>query len=225
MNGWINGSIKGLFIKDMKLMKNQKQFFAIMILCAMGFINFFEPDFLVTYMGVMCMFFVLSTISYDEFDNGNAFLFSLPISRKDYVLEKYLFGASVGTGAWLLAVAVTTVYQIWRNPVFSISDWLITSCLLLLLTLFFMAVLLPIQLKFGGEKGKMVMMLVYGGIFALVVLIGKAIEEFHLDVEAFLHWLDNLDSIPVLLTAGLILAAALGLSYGISVKIVQKKEF
>ena len=35
----------------------------------------------------------MSSISYDEFDNGNAFLFSLPITRKDYVLEKYIFGS------------------------------------------------------------------------------------------------------------------------------------
>ena len=45
-------------------------------------------SFPIGFLGFVGALFSLSSISYDEFDNGNAFLFSLPITRKDYVLDK-----------------------------------------------------------------------------------------------------------------------------------------
>ena len=81
--------MKGLLIKDFRLMKVQKSFFLLIavigvwgtllsenVTSAIGFLTF-----------VMSLFSV-SSISYDEFDNGNAFLFSLPITRTTYVVEK-----------------------------------------------------------------------------------------------------------------------------------------
>ena len=89
--------MKGLLIKDFKLLKGQKNFFMtitaisiIMIIVSPG------TSFPIGFLGFVGALFSLSSISYDEFDNGNAFLFSLPITRKDYVLEKYIFGLISG---------------------------------------------------------------------------------------------------------------------------------
>ena len=78
--------MKGLLIKDFKLMKMQKNFFLMMIAIVIA-ISFFQNEisFPLGFLPFVISLFSLSTISYDEFDNGNAFLFSLPISRKDYV--------------------------------------------------------------------------------------------------------------------------------------------
>lgn len=51
----------------------------------------------------------MSTISYDEFDNGNAFLFSMPITRKSYTVEKYAFGLIFGMVFWLLATVIALI--------------------------------------------------------------------------------------------------------------------
>ena len=89
--------MKGLLIKDFKLLQGQKNFF-ITIIAIAGIMAIFMEDasFIIGYMTFVGSLFTLSTISYDEFDNGNAFLFSLPITRKDYILEKYGFGLIVG---------------------------------------------------------------------------------------------------------------------------------
>ena len=99
--------MKGLLIKDFKLMKMQKNFFLMMIAIVIA-ISFFQNEisFPLGFLPFVISLFSLSTISYDEFDNGNAFLFSLPISRKDYVKEKYLLwcsdlGTSVHLCGWL----------------------------------------------------------------------------------------------------------------------------
>lgn len=49
----------------------------------------------VPYVTMMFSIFSLTTISYDEFDNGMSFLFTLPVNRVKYVVEKYIFGILV----------------------------------------------------------------------------------------------------------------------------------
>ena len=85
--------MKGLLIKDFKLMKNQKQFFLmILFFCIFFVVINGNPAFMISYLMVMCSFFTLSTISYDDFDHGMGYLFTLPVTRKIYVTEKYVFG-------------------------------------------------------------------------------------------------------------------------------------
>lgn len=102
--------MKGLLIKDFKLLKGQKNFFMtitaisiIMIIVSPG------TSFPIGFLGFVGALFSLSSISYDEFDNGNAFLFSLPITRKDYVLEKYIFGLISGIMFLLLGTVISLV--------------------------------------------------------------------------------------------------------------------
>ena len=84
--------MKGLLIKDFMLLKNQKSFFIIIVAAAIGMSTLMEnSSFIIGYIAVIGSLFTLSTIRYDEFDNGNAFLYTLPITRKDYVYEKYEF--------------------------------------------------------------------------------------------------------------------------------------
>ena len=71
--------MKAMLIKDWKLMKGQKQFvFILCIFLAVFGATSNNLGFLISYMTLMATIFSISTISYDEFDNGNAFLFTLP---------------------------------------------------------------------------------------------------------------------------------------------------
>lgn len=104
--------MKGLLIKDFKLLKGQKNFFMtitaisiIMIIVSPG------TSFPIGFLGFVGALFSLSSISYDEFDNGNAFLFSLPITRKDYVLEKYIFGLISGIMFLLLGTVINNTKE------------------------------------------------------------------------------------------------------------------
>lgn len=79
---------KGLFVKDFKLMKVQKNFFLVIVAVSVGMAAFYDDStFMIGFLALSL--FTLSTISYDEFDNGNAFLFTLPVSRTNYAVEKY----------------------------------------------------------------------------------------------------------------------------------------
>lgn len=84
--------MKGLLVKDFSLMKMQKNFF-ITILGIAAFMTVFLKNisFPMGFLPMVISLFTLSTISYDEFDNGNAFLFTFPITRKTYVTENIVW--------------------------------------------------------------------------------------------------------------------------------------
>ena len=73
--------MKGLLIKDFKLMKMQKNFF-IMIVVISFVVSLLTEDvtFMLGFISFITSLFTISTISYDEFDNGNAFSNSAPLT-------------------------------------------------------------------------------------------------------------------------------------------------
>ena len=85
--------MKGLLIKDCLLLKNIRKVFLFMILsacfCSLAMQDKnFIGGYLMVFFGTVC----LSSISYDEMDQGNLTIFSFPIERKTYVQEKYVYG-------------------------------------------------------------------------------------------------------------------------------------
>ena len=88
----------GLFIKDLKLLKAQKKLFMLVgIVTAVVLFNIQDGTEMIGFMAGYMVFVVTmaatSTIGCDEADHGTVFLFTLPVSRKEYVLEKIWSGS------------------------------------------------------------------------------------------------------------------------------------
>ena len=125
----------------------------------------------------ICSMFTLSSISYDEFDNGYAFLFSLPITRKGYVLEKYSFGLIVGIISWLFATTIAIIAGLMKGSII-LKDIIIIALLELLVLVILLSVMLPFQLKFGGEKGRIAIICAVGIVFVIAFFVVKIAEFF-----------------------------------------------
>lgn len=201
--------MKGLLIKDFKLMLGQKNFFVTIVVIAIGMSIFTEDlSFIVGYMTFVGSLFTLSTISYDEFDNGNAFLFTLPITRKTYTLEKYEFGLIVGGVSWLFAVILVVVCGIVRDS-FVVKE----------------AIMLPFQFKFGGEKSRIAIIGAVGLMLLIALAVVKIADFFHIDLVKTFHNLPVMSMGMLIVTALGIAIAVLLLSLKISIAIMVKKEF
>lgn len=84
--------MKGLFIKDLRLIKNQRNFLITLALMFLVLIvTGVDASFFMGYVPFLLLIVTMSTITYDEQDNSMGFLMALPVSRQTYVLEKYLF--------------------------------------------------------------------------------------------------------------------------------------
>ena len=217
--------MKGLLIKDFRLMKVQKSFFlliAVIGVCgtllsenvtsAIGFLTF-----------VMSLFSV-SSISYDEFDNGNAFLFSLLITRTTYVVEKYCFGLILGLGAWTVFTLLALVSNGFRR-ILPTGELMISAAMILPMFLVILAVMLPIQLRFGGEKGRIALIAALGILILLGLAVVKIAKGMGIDLAGLLDALPII-SVGVLLAGALVAAVLLLLlSVWISLGIIKRKEF
>jgi len=74
--------MKGLLIKDFRLLKGQVYFLLIVTGCVIVFMINGSEAFGVAYVCSMVALLSLTTVSYDEYENGCAFLFTLPITKK-----------------------------------------------------------------------------------------------------------------------------------------------
>ena len=213
--------MKGLYIKDFKLMMNQKMFFIVIAAMAIFFaVTQTNIFFVISYATFIAAMFVISSISYDEFNNGNAFLFTLPVTRTGYVKEKYLFAATLATGAWLAATILSIVVVFIQGTEVIILEWFLTAAMILLVALMMVLIIIPVQLKFGQSKGNVAMLLVMGGYLVVSVL-----SNFGIDVFAMIDALSTIGLSGLLMILLLMVAGAGIISYLISCKIMTEKEF
>ncbi len=217
--------MKGLLIKDIRLMKNMRNSIIMILLIAVSMGAYMKDvSFIITYLALIGASFTTSTMSYDEFDNGYTFLLSLPVTRKGYVLEKYAFGLLLGGGGWLLGSVIVTVAGAVRNTS-TVTDSLMMSLVMLPVALLLLSVLIPFHMKFGGEKGRIVMIITIGLIFAATVLGVKLAEAMNIDLDAALEKLPAMGTGAVAVGAVVISVVILLLSCRISIGIMNKKEF
>lgn len=215
----------GLIIKDIRLIKNQG---IVMILAFVGVMGIFMINTLnfvgfVAYASVMGVIYAFNTVSYDNYENGYAFLFTLPVSRRLYAAEKYVLALLFSAGACLVSGVVVEIIK------GDVSDLLINcvSYLLIWATVLWMPiVMLPLQLKFGAEKSRIVTIIVFGIGAALVYLAASSEGKFVEDVAGWMTRLsETVGEGGMLAFALLITAAAFALSMGISMHIMERKEF
>lgn len=217
--------MKGLLIKDIRLMANMGNSLICIMLIAVGISAYNKNiSFLIMYLGLMGATFTTSTLSYDEFDNGYAFLFSLPVSRKGYVIEKYGFGLLLCGGGWLLG-SILTVVSGMAGGTGELGDLVMESLLMLPMVLILLAVLLPFHMKFGAEKGRIAMIIVMGGLFLTLILVATALKGMDLNLDARLESLTALGVGATVAGAVGIGIAMLLLSCRISMGIMERKEF
>lgn len=217
--------MKGLLIKDLSLIKMQGRFLVIVAFLGVFMaLNADNPTFVIGFMSYMGAIFTMNTISYDEFENGNAFLFALPITRKMYAMEKYVFGIIFGGIMSAFSTVLCVIFELcsgFGNFV-SIAEAALWTIPMLLVML---AVVIPIQLKFGGEKGRIVTIAAIGVAVGLGIAVVKLVNSENFDLNGLYRIVSFLESNFILPAAFLISCALLFISYRISVHIVEKKEF
>ena len=214
--------MRGLFAKDLALISQRKQTLLIFVVIAlfMGFTM--DATFVVTYISILAGIMSISTLSYDNLDNGYPFLFTLPVTRKDYVKEKYLFCLSIATAGWfaasILFFIINTVKGIAIDPSEDIMGLLLVLPMVWIITSFS----LGFQIRFGAEKSRYMMMAVIGAIFAIGYAVLKVFDVPDEVLDAFFEKLMTVSPTLIVYTISLIICIACFLW---SLRTMEKKEF
>ena len=218
--------MKGLLVKDFRLMKGQKNFLILLfIMIAFVFISGMDASFFMGYLPFLFMIAAMSTITYDEFDNGMAFLMVLPISRKLYVQEKYLFGGVLGFTGLASAFVLFLISEINKGSSMTFTQYILLFLCFLAFVILFLCLMIPIQLKFRSEKGRIVLFIIFFGIIGIVYLVSKITDKIPAQIiEVF----QGIQKLPFGILAALavgIYILALFISLKISLGIMEKKEW
>lgn len=217
--------MKGLLIKDFKLLKGQKNFFMaitaisiIMIIVSPG------TSFPIGFLGFVGALFSLSSISYDEFDNGNAFLFTLPIDRKKYAAEKYVFGMLLGVCSLFLAIILAVILNLIEKSD-TTSDILISAVMLLPFVFLLVSIMIPFQLKFGSEKGRIAISAALGIVFLISFILGELAAILGINIAEVINRISLLGAGGLFIVIFVISMIVVLFSMKISISIMNKKEF
>ena len=201
--------MKGLLVKDLLVMiKSKKVILFMLFIGIIGGIN--DISFATGYILMVFAILSLSTISYDEANHGLKTLFTLPISKSDYVKEKYLFSLII-TGIGFVFV---TILGCFSKSGFMETLIILSTALLLL------ALSLPFQLKEGNEKGRIVLFVVVFGCTFLFAFLNQFFSEFFESMEETLNALD-----PTMFSVGLLITSIILyiISMMISIRIYNKR--
>lgn len=213
----------GLLLKDWKLMMQQKNTLLMVgVIAVMVAIGGADPGFVITYLTIIGVMYTMNTLSYDGADNGNAFLFTLPITRKEYVVEKYIFSILGGGAMCLYGVVLAYVISVVKG-VLSVEYILMNIFAEFLLIIIILSFLLPIELKFGVEKARIIIVVVTLLLFAFGMAVAKVGNSMYLALAPMLSQIEERPELAAL--AALAAAVAvLGISCRISIGIMNKKE-
>lgn len=215
--------MKGLLVKDWKLLlRNQKSFFAVMAVVIAMYVVIGNAEFIISYTPMLCVFVSMSTITYDTYENGAAFLFTMPFSRKEYVREKYIFSGCIILTAEIISYAVAMAVMLYQG-----KDWMeisISSVITFVLALLVMGLSIPIQLKFGAEKSRVAIMIVLGTGFGLLMIFFKVMEKLEMKPNQVFAVFYNMNVVALVLIAVFVFVVLMGISYMISIKVMMNKE-
>ena len=171
--------MKGLLIKDFKLIMGQKRLLLFVPIFGLFLmISNADPYAGVGYIMMLSILLTLSTISYDEYDNGMSFLMTLPIEKSMYAAEKYVFSGLMLVISVITALIFAIFVAIGMNIAFVWKELLMTGVVLMVPFWLMMMLILPVQIKYGAEKGRIAILLIGGGLFAVSVLLAKGKEYF-----------------------------------------------
>ncbi len=219
--------MKGLFIKDIRLIVNQKRFLILYLAVALILSFSMDSSFIVSYVPMMAMLLVLSTISYDYNDNGMSFIMTLPNKPGDYAVEKYIFSASGVTFMWLVSMVLQFVSFMIQKTEYVLSEVILTDALMLPMFLLIIAIMIPIELKYSPEKGRTVLFIIFG-IVMIAVIAGKGLVEKIGgvgDVMELFVKLQNMSPVVLIIAAYAVCLIALSISMVSTIRIMQNKEF
>lgn len=207
----------GLIKKDLLMIKSNLKLVIVMLF--VFFIMALQGEFDISFIPpfIIVMLF-MSTFSYDEYNNWNAYAITLPNGRKNIVKSKYVATIILT----LLSIIITILLNILVGIINDVLDF--DKCISILVGCSFgivliQAIMYPLIFKYGIEKGRIVL---FALSFVIVGIIGLLSKVIKVDIPTnIISFLDNFWFIII----PIVLIIILLISYKISEKIYLKKEF
>lgn len=211
--------MKGLILKDLLNMKSSLKMFTLMVVIyAVVFIPQGNSSFMAGFTILISTILIVTTMAYDDTAKWDKYALTMPLTRKDIVLSKYLVMICFSVIGAVVGVVFTLVAGIFQKNL-DVLATLLQVGIILSVALIFGSLLLPLMYKFGVEKARLIMILCALLPTGVIILLSQFFKNSATPVISEELLLGILYATPV------IAIAALVLSFLASVHIYKKKEF
>lgn len=215
--------MKGLWIKDLLTLKKQWKLFALFMLITV-FNGYANQSVDIVFM-LMSFFFVTvatTTILYDQENQGFTYLFTLPIKKMKYVIQKelliiFLILTSIIMSLFFVGVMVLSQ----DNFTISGEKLILLSSVALLFGCLTGSILTPLYLKFGSEQARLVVLILMGTIFGGGFLAQKTGFISWLTSNGFLDTISTMSAIQLAGVSVIIVAVFTSVSAVISERVIK----
>ncbi|MBM6930031.1 ABC-2 transporter permease [[Clostridium] spiroforme] len=220
--------MKGLLRKDFAYLFQNKIIFAFLLVFGIVYSIFYKNIyFILGYYSVFAGILTLSTLNYDDFNHGLAFILTLPTTRRQYVKEKYCLGFLLSLILCLIATALAIIsqYQTMQSFAFIDIEWLSGCLLTLLFSLFLISLLIPAQVKLNSEKSQYAMFIVFGTLTIIILIFYYLLKLLHIDIDPVITSMMTMNPYPLIAGLCLLVLISLWISLKISTHFIENKEF
>ncbi|MFJ8512892.1 ABC-2 transporter permease [Lysinibacillus xylanilyticus] len=206
----------GLILKDLMSIQRQIKAQAFLLIFFL-FISIFMQQSLILFTLIIFIvtFQAITALTYDEQSNWDKYANTLPISKGDIILSKYILSVLLMLFGLILALPIVFIIHRFSNN-WASAEFFLTFNLLVTLAFCMLALLLPIYIKFGSIKGRMFLI----AICFIPSIIFNLLKEYLPDITLTLSNLKQ-----YMFFAPFVGLLILWLSSLISIAIYQRKEF
>ena len=209
----------GLVLKDFLVLRKALRTYVLFLIfyLILAIFDLFSISFITAFVQIIVMILPMSSFAYDDLAKWDRYAMTLPLGRRAVVRAKYAFV--------LLMILVAAAFALLSCVALSITaaqpveENLAAGVGALSVGLLAVDVTLPLNYKMGPERARPFL---YAIIFIPVILIVLAARA---------GWLDKLEQLPpsvvlpLLCLIPLVILLGLPVSYLISCRVVEQKEF
>ena len=158
----------GLIVKDLLCLK--KSAIKIVMVLGLYIVIFASSDNMIplcTMIIIISTTFILNTFAYDELSKWDYYALSLPVTKKQIVLCKYLLTVLFD----IIGFSISLLLYLIKRQLN--AEAALSICALAATALVMAAILLPLLYKLGTQKARIWMIMIYLLPTAAVIVLGK----------------------------------------------------
>lgn len=220
--------MKGLILKDLYTIKASAKsslLFMMPLFIVWGFVGM--TSFIPYMMSIFVSSFMINTFAYDEMYRFDSYSVTMPVSRKEIVLAKYLVSAIltviVCVISVLTSVLISVILFFFKGDfsLIGLPEMFVSS---FTIPLFILSISIPLIYKFGTQKMRIITVIVIATFMGIFFGVQGAVMGGQTSMT---NQSANND-FTFIIVAIVVIAALFALiftSYKISANIMEKKQF
>ncbi len=221
--------MKGLFVKDLRLMFTTKLVFVVIAMAILMSIFATDAPYILVLVGsLFSVSLVAMTCGNDEMNNVKAYLLTLPTSRRDYVIEKYLLTIvmMIISNVVMLTICLALAFKL-GEPIDRLEIAINLGIGTIIGNVMAAAVLM-LSIVFNSRIYRLVVAIIGGAVFLVAIGIKKFVisETFTMPQPILnaIEWMKQnpIETIGIFNIAAILLMAV---SFVISLITINRKEF